>query len=247
MNPATNPHRRRQRGAALPLGIIVVALILICILAWTCLYRVNEWEQAVVKQFGEVIGDPVTDAGLHFKLPYQNVQLYDRRLMRWDGSQTTTITRDRKTVNIDVTARWRISDAKEFLEAIGSVHRADSRLNGIIAGAVKDEVAKYDLYQVIRSSNRVLEAEGEGITLQLDGEEEDISMEDVATLGSNLPELRETADGKFEARTTHCSQRHPRRSAQTAHPDRPRNRTGRHPHQTVELHHGKSNPTSTPK
>tara|TARA_R100000027_G_scaffold50104_2_gene38732 strand:+ start:16890 stop:17954 length:1065 start_codon:yes stop_codon:yes gene_type:complete len=168
--------------------------------AWTSLYTISEWEQAVITQFGEVVGDPVTEAGLHVKLPWQQVQRFDSRLQRWDGRQTTTITRDRKTVNIDVTARWRISDAKQFLEAIRSINQADTRLNGVIAGAVKDEIAKYDLYEVIRSSNRILNLDTEELSIDLDPDQlEEITVKEVATLGSDLPELRQSANGNYLA------------------------------------------------
>ncbi|MFP4351938.1 MAG: protease modulator HflC [Puniceicoccaceae bacterium] len=182
-------------------GILaLVAAVLLGALAWTSLYTVNEWEQAVITQFGEVVGEPVTEAGLKMKLPWQQIKRFDARLLRWDGSQTTTITRDRKTLNLDVTARWRIDDAKEFLEAIRSIDQADTRLNGIIAGAVKDEIAKYDLFEVIRSTNRILDLESEELEISLDSDEiPDISVEEVATLGSDLPRLPESEDGAYEA------------------------------------------------
>jgi len=193
-------HSSNQKGSGKLLALAAIAIAGI-ILAWTSLYTVNEWEQAVITQFGEVVGDPITEAGLHVKLPWQQVKRFDSRLLRWDGSQTTTITRDRKTVNVDVTARWRIADAKKFLEAIRSTDQADTRLNGIIAGAVKDEIAKYDLYEVIRSSNRILDLDVEDISINLDPGiiDEDITVTEVATLGSDLPELRQTADGKYLA------------------------------------------------
>jgi len=190
----------KKRNPAVAWIIGVIALLLVAGTAWTSLYTISEWEQAVITEFGEVVGDPVTDAGLHAKLPWQQVRRFDSRLQRWDGRQTTTITRDRKTVNVDVTARWRINDAKQFLEAINSINQADTRLNGIIAGAVKDEIAKYDLYEVIRSSNRILDIKEEDISINLDSDEmAEISVEEVATLGSDLPELRQAPDGDYLA------------------------------------------------
>ncbi|MEM0966134.1 MAG: protease modulator HflC [Verrucomicrobiota bacterium] len=182
-------------------GVLILVLVVVLGgVGWTSLYTINEWEQAVITQFGEVVGEPVTEAGLHVKLPWQRVQRFDSRLQRWDGSQTTTITRDRKTVNVDVTARWRINDAKRFLEAIRSINQADTRLNGIIAGAVKDEIAKYDLFEVIRSSNRILEVEETEIGIDLDSEEmAEITVQEVATLGSDLPELPQAPDGAYLA------------------------------------------------
>ncbi|MEX2381900.1 MAG: protease modulator HflC [Opitutales bacterium] len=181
-------------------GAVLAALLLF--VGVNSVYTINEWEQAVITQFGEVRGEPVTAAGLHFKMPYHAVQIYDKRLLRWDGSETRTITRDRKTINLDVTARWRVSDAKRFRESIQTVDQADSRLNGIIAGTIMDKIAEFDLYEVIRSTNQILQVGGQPIGGALEGEdaeELDIDLEEFATLGGELEELRRDAQGEYGA------------------------------------------------
>ncbi len=193
-------HSRRGSAPAVFVGLIAL-IVLAAVIGKFCFYTLPEWQQAVVSEFGEVKGDPVTQSGLHFKLPYQKVERYEKRLLRWDGSQTTAITRDRRTVNIDVTARWRIADARLFRETIRSTDQAERRLNGIIEGAVKDEIAKFDLYQVVRSSNRILEPdEGVQLTMDIDGDAADeISADTLRTLGSDLPRLAMSADGRYRA------------------------------------------------
>lgn len=185
--------KQHQKGAvSLPLISIIVIVVLAAAVLSFCVFTVDEWEQAVVTQFGEVVGEPITEAGLKFKMPWQAVRKFDRRLLRWDGSETTTITRDRRTINIDVTARWRISDARRFLETIGSISQADARLNGIIAGAVKDEIAKFELFEVVRSSNGILDTERMLMPNQIGDEIADqVEADDLATLGAALPRLRQ--------------------------------------------------------
>ena len=197
----TNHTRSSRRGNAAIAALSVIALLaLLGFLASFCLYTVNEWEQAVVIEFGQVKGEAVTEAGLYFKLPWQKVDTFDSRLLRWDGNQTTAITRDRRTINIDVTARWRISDARRFRETIRSEHLAESRLNGIIEGALKDEIAKFDLFQVVRSSNRILEESLEDIGMVIeDADLGDIETDNLATLGADLPRLEQRADGTYGA------------------------------------------------
>ena len=187
-----------QGGFATVLGGLVVLAIAAGTFFYFSLFTVKEWEQAIVLQFGEVIGEPKVDAGLHFKLPWQTVQHFDRRLMRWDGQQSTAITRDRRTVNIDVTARWRIADARLFRESIGDIRQANVRLNGIIDSAVRDEIAKFDLYEVVRSSNRILEADALDLGAGL-GDDVDMNADDLATLGADLPRLRQTSEGQYRA------------------------------------------------
>lgn len=199
MNASHSQQGMISRGLSTLLAGALVLIIAIGTFLYFSLFTVREWEQAVVLQFGEVIGEPVTEAGLHFKLPWQTVRRYDRRLQRWDGQQTTAITRDRRTVNIDVTARWRIVDAARFLETIGETRLADSRLNNIIDSAVRDEIAKYELFEVVRSSNRILEAESLDIGAAIYDEVADFDADELATLGAVLPRLRQDEEGIYRA------------------------------------------------
>ena len=179
------------------LGIAAGGLLILGIASYFSLYRVAEWETALVIQFGEVRGDPVTEPGLHVKLPWQRVRRYDNRLLRWDGQETSTITNDRKTVDVDVTARWRIENARKFRETIGSIPQASTRLQGIINDAVKAEIASHDLYEVVRSSNRVVRAGKSPEDLTQKGEGEAIDVKELQTLAQDLPTLEKNEAGRF--------------------------------------------------
>lgn len=186
-----------KANAQIPLIAGGALVLLLIVLAFFSLYTVREWEQAVVTQFGEVVGESVTEAGLKFKLPYQQVQMYDKRLLRWDGSRTSAITRDRKQVEIDVSARWRIVDARRFRESVNTEAQAENRISSNIDGAVRDQIANVSLYEVIRSSNRILEADTD-IADTLDADElDDIDVEEIATLGADLDELDTDAEGNY--------------------------------------------------
>ena len=66
------------------LPFIVAALI---ITAFSAAFTVKESMQALVVQFGEIKGEPITKAGLHFKLPFiQDVRYFDKRILSWDGT-----------------------------------------------------------------------------------------------------------------------------------------------------------------
>ena len=50
------------------------------------MYTVMETEQVILTQFGKPIGDPITEPGLHFKMPFvQKVNRVDKRILEWDG------------------------------------------------------------------------------------------------------------------------------------------------------------------
>jgi len=123
-------------------------------MAWDGFFILREGQQAVITEFGKPVGQPVTDAGLHFKRPItQKVQYFEKRILIWDGDPNQIPTNDKTFIYIDNTARWRISNALTFLQAVGTEARAQSLLDDIINGTVRDLVNKNNLIEIIRSSD----------------------------------------------------------------------------------------------
>jgi membrane protease subunit HflC len=117
-------------------------------------YILPEGRQAVITQFGAPVGEPVTAAGLKIKMPFlQRVRLFEKRILIWDGKPNQIPTNDKTFIYMDNTARWRIKDALVFLQAAGSEARAQTLLDDIINGAVRDLVNQNDLIEIIRSSD----------------------------------------------------------------------------------------------
>ncbi len=134
-------------------GFIVVVLLGLVVTAWDGFFILPEGEQAVVTQFGAPVGEPVVDAGLHLKTPFvQNVQYFDKKILIWDGDPNQIPTNDKTFVYVDVSARWRISNALVFLQAVNNIDRAQGVLDDIIGSTVRDLVNKNDLVEIIRSS-----------------------------------------------------------------------------------------------
>jgi len=125
-------------------------------------YVVTEGRQAVITQFGEPMGDPVTKAGLHIKMPFvQKVNVFEKRVLEWDGYPTQIPTKDKKYIWVDTTARWRIVDALKFFKAVSNERGAQVILDGIIDAAVRDAVTAQNLIEIVRSSNRIIEKQEE--------------------------------------------------------------------------------------
>ena len=123
-------------------------------------YTVQEGQQAIILQFGKVVGDPVTEAGLHFKIPLvQKVLLFEKRLIIWDGDPEEIPTKGREFIKVDATARWRIADPKKFLESVASEQGAQSRLDDIIDSAVRSQVSGNTLVELVRSASWVTPGE----------------------------------------------------------------------------------------
>ena len=117
------------------------------------LYSVDEAEQAIIVQFGEPIGDVVTEPGLKFKLPWQNVRYFDKRLLVWDGDVTQIPTLGREFILVDTTARWRIADPLLFLTSVRDEMGARTRLDDIVDSVVRDMVSSTDLEEIVRSKD----------------------------------------------------------------------------------------------
>jgi membrane protease subunit HflC len=108
----------------------------------------------VVTQFGAPVGKPITEAGLHVKTPFlQQTNFFDKRIQIWDDEPREIPTNDKTFIFLDITARWRISDALQFMKSVGDEKRAQSLLGDIIGGRVRDMVNKNDLIEIIRSSD----------------------------------------------------------------------------------------------
>ncbi len=139
----------------LTLGIGILAILLLFIISGA-FYIVEEGQQAIVLQFGKPVGDPRTDAGLYFKLPFiQNVRRFEKRLLIWDGDPEEIPTKGREFIKVDATARWRIADPKKFLESVATEQRAQSRLDDIIDSSVRSQVSGNELVELVRSATWV--------------------------------------------------------------------------------------------
>ncbi|MGB5885019.1 MAG: SPFH domain-containing protein, partial [Desulfobulbales bacterium] len=105
------------------IGIIIVIALIVTVA--NGFYFLEEGKQAVITQFGRPVGQPVTEAGLHFKTPYiQEATFFEKKILIWDGDPNQIPTNDKTFVYPDVTARWRITDALVFLQAVNNETRA---------------------------------------------------------------------------------------------------------------------------
>jgi membrane protease subunit HflC len=140
------------------LAILAIGGLLAIIVFWSSFFVVNEWEQVVLTQFGNPVGEPITEAGWHFKKPFlQKVNRFEKRILVWDGERNQIPTDDKRFIWVDTTARWRIKDPLVFLQAVRTVQGAQSRLDDYLDSAVRDVIGKNKLVEAVRLSNRVVD------------------------------------------------------------------------------------------
>ena len=76
-------------------GLIGAFVIVLAILGFSTFYTVSETQQALVLQFGEPIGEPIQEPGLHMKVPLlQEVRYYERRILDLDPPAERVILAD---------------------------------------------------------------------------------------------------------------------------------------------------------
>jgi modulator of FtsH protease HflC len=159
-------------GTAVRLALVLIVLIVLM----GSTYVVNETQQVVLTQFGEPVGNPVTSPGLHFKLPViQKANYFDKRFLEWDSDPNQMPTKDKRFIWVDTYARWRISDPLLFFQRLRDERGAQSRLDDILDGETRNAVARHDLVEVVRSTNRKPE------TVLVDSEEETAILQPIKT------------------------------------------------------------------
>ncbi len=135
-----------------------IALVVIAALAFVLLgsmFVVREGESALVIRLGKVSRDPIVDPGLKFKWPMvEEVVYFDARTLEWDGDPERIPVKDSKFIYVDTFARWRISDPSIFFNAVRDEGGAQSRLDDILDGSVREVVSNNFLIELVRSTDR---------------------------------------------------------------------------------------------
>jgi len=138
--------------------LIVGSVLAALLVGLDSAYIVSETNQVIITQFGEPIGGAVTSAGLHFKTPFiQKANYFDKRWLEWDGDPNQIPTRDKKYIWVDTYCRWRISDPLVFFQRVRDERGAHSRIDDIVDGETRNVIAKFDLIEIVRTSNRPFE------------------------------------------------------------------------------------------
>ena len=178
----------RFLAVGLALAVVVVGM--------ASAYRIGEAEQVIITQFGDPIGEPVATPGLHFKVPFiQQANYFDKRFLEWDGSPNQVPTKDKRFIWVDTYARWRIVDPLRFFQRLRDERGAQSRLDDILDGETRNAVARYDLIELVRNSNRnpddipIEAAEEEVILNVIEKGRDQVSREILARAGERTADL----------------------------------------------------------
>ena len=171
---------------SLRLAFAAAIIVVLVFVGLSVPFVVYQTEQAIVLQFGDPIR--VQDrAGLDFKLPWQSVITYDKRVLDFDLPAARVTAADQKPMIVDAYARFRIADPLLFYKTVGTETAARSRMTPIMAGSVRNIVSTVDLADVVSGKREpTMRAIREQVNDQTKGF--GIAITDVRLRRADLPE-----------------------------------------------------------
>jgi len=120
----------------------------VLVVLYLSFFAVRETEFVLVTQFGKPLYT-VTDAGLHFKWPFQSALRFDRRLRIYNPRPSEFLTRDKKNLVVENYVAWRIEDPDRFVQTVGDPAAAEMRLHDIIWSGLSASIGGRDIDSLI--------------------------------------------------------------------------------------------------
>ncbi|MDE1173355.1 MAG: protease modulator HflC [Parvibaculaceae bacterium] len=175
-------------------GVVAAVVgVVLAITAYASFYTVDMTEQALVLQFGDPRGQPITEPGLHVKLPFiQNVVYVDKRLLDLDSPTEEIIAEDRKRLVVDAFARYRIVDALKFYQSVGDQMYATNRLQPLLVSALRNVIGDNSLEELVRDNRAGLMQQIRD-TVNKATQEFGVEVVDVRIRRADLPEANSQA------------------------------------------------------
>jgi membrane protease subunit HflC len=133
------------------IGPLIAALVAVVLVLSGALFTVDQRQNAIVFQLGEV-KDVVRSPGLHFKWPMiQNVRYFDMRILSYDDVEPLRfITSEKKPVLVDSYVKWRINDVSLFYISVqGDEFRAATRIRQTISDSLQAEFGRHTVHDVV--------------------------------------------------------------------------------------------------
>jgi modulator of FtsH protease HflC len=119
-------------------------------------FNVNETQQALVLQFGEV-RQQITQPGLAFKIPIiQELRVFEKRILNVDPPREEVLLADQKRLVVDAFARYRIVDMLKFFQTLNNERSAGDRLQNIINANLRNTLGKATLKDVLSQKRATL-------------------------------------------------------------------------------------------
>lgn len=173
-------------------NFLYIGLFAIVIALSNSFFVVNQKQQALVFQFGEVVR-VVKEPGLSIKIPFlQSVNYFDLRLLNFMAEEKEVVASDQKRLIVSAYAKYKIDDPLEFYKAVQNEAGARSRLNAILESAMRQIVGMHPLSALL-SEQRIKIMDDIQTNFTNDAKRFGIKIVDVRILRADLPKANSQA------------------------------------------------------
>ncbi len=185
--------------------LLLIALAIVALVGLNSFYTVRQDKQALVLNFGNPVavrneyevneaGQEVDEAGLFFKLPWQEVVILDRRNIGTDIADIEVLASDQRRLTVDAFVRWRITDPLKFYQRLRTENGAQRQLQRFTESAIRDALGKVPVPEIVSGQRAQLMSDiREAVNESLNGT--GLSIIDVRIRQADLP--RDVADGVY--------------------------------------------------
>lgn len=137
---------------------LVIALAAV-LLGANSVFIVREAEVGVLFQLGRIVRTDI-GPGLHFKLPLvQDVRRFDQRIKTLDSQPERYLTSEKKDVNVDFFAKWRISEVgRYYTTTSGDELQAMQRLTPILKEGLRNQINQRTLQETVSDARSSMTA-----------------------------------------------------------------------------------------
>jgi modulator of FtsH protease HflC len=166
-----------------PIKLILPVLAVLAAIGLSGLFTVDERENVLVLQFGQV-RQTHTQPGLYYRIPFiQDVVRYDSRILGLQSQPLEITPLDDRRLVVDAFVRWRIADVNQFRQAVGTegVRAAQVRIERILNAAIREVLGSVP-------SGAVLSEDRTGLMNRI----RDLARREGASLGIEVIDVRLT-------------------------------------------------------
>ena len=168
----------------------IIAFVLLVVIS-SSFYTVREDQYACVFRFSEIV-DTIDESGAHFKIPFiDKVEYFSKATQLYDIPPSEVLTSDKQNMTVDCYILWKIADPQQFYRALGTVAKAEDRLDAITYSALKRAMGKLAQADIINMEDGALRNEiyeSIAITVGEGAAAYGIEVEDVKIKQFDLPE-----------------------------------------------------------
>jgi modulator of FtsH protease HflC len=135
---------------------IVGFIVVLVLVAMQSLYVIREDHQGIVFQFGDPVA-VVTEPGIYVKAPFiQDLVRLEKRILGTEPQSAEYLTLDKKRLLVDHISRWQITDPLLFYRTVRTETGAMARLDQVIAGRLREEIARQNFIDVVREKREAI-------------------------------------------------------------------------------------------